>query len=163
MGSRLLLKWLVGVHGYSIHSSLHCLVSHKWNTGEDSRDRWCPWASRTPLLPPAPPSLGWVRPGSKVTTLLPTSQPSHPQFPDLQTGIREIKLNHHALVLSDITGSYRSVFLSFDSISEMSKYRKSTHSFLILPGNRYLFIPPMVVFSHVFLVIFLLYRTIPSL
>ena len=105
-----------------------------------------------------------TKPGvSQARVRLPASQPSHPQFPDLQTGIRELKLNHHALVLSDITGSFRSVFLSFDSISEMSKYRKSTHSFLILPGNRYLFIPPMVVFSHVFLVIFLLYRTIPSL
>ena len=58
MGSRFLLKWLVGVHEYSIHSPLHCLVSHKWNTSEDFRDRRCPWASWTPLLPPVPPSLG---------------------------------------------------------------------------------------------------------
>ena len=163
MGSRLLLKWLVGVHGYSIHSSLHCLVSHKWNTCEDFRDRRCPWASWTSLLPPVPPSLGWVSPVSKVITLLPASQSSHPQFPDLQTGIRELKLNHHALVLSDNTGSLKSVFLSLGSISERSKYRQSMRSFLILPGNLYLFIPLMGVFSHVFLVIFLLYRTIPSL
>ena len=105
---------------------------------------------------------GGVRPGSKVT-LLPASQPSHPQFPDLKTGIRELKLNHHALVLSDNTGSLKSVFLSLGGISERSKYRKSMRSFLILPRNLYLFISLMGAFSHVFLVIFLLYRTIPSL
>ena len=149
MGSRFLLRWLVGVHGYSIHSPLHCLVRLKWNTGEDFRDRRCPWASWTPLLPPVPPSLAGVRPGSKVT-LLPASQPSHPQFPDLQTGIRELKLNHHALVLSDNTGSLKSVFLSLGGISERSKYRKSMRSFLILPRNLYLFISLMGAFSHVF-------------
>ena len=95
-----------------------------------------------------------VRPGSRVITLLPASQPSHPQFPDLQPGIRELKLNHHALVLSDNTGSLQSVFLSLGGISERSKYRKSMRSFLILPGNLYLFIPLMGAFSHVFLVIF---------
>lgn len=127
-----------------------------------------PWASWTSLLPPVPPSFPgvWVSPVSKVThSAARFPQPSHPQFPDLQTGIRELKLKPPMLwVLSDNTGSLKSV-LSLGSVRRVVKVQAKCAQLLNFAWKSLPFYTthgsffPCVPWSF----FYYKYRTIPSL
>lgn len=101
------------IHECSIQSSLRLLVNLKKilseilvKTSETDGATGLPGAP----VPPHATKSRLVRLGSKVTTPLTASQPSRPQFPDLQIRIRELKLKHHAQVLRDNTEVSRVFF-----------------------------------------------------